>query len=571
MITRSVIGALVFVLSVVCPGVSAPYFSVTAEQRTFPAKIDGRTYTLQSMLYRPAVNHPLPLIVFSHGRNGPGNPYDARIVFAYSEICRALAHRGYVVAYVVRRGYGDSEGPDRELQDTPVQCGLEAAKDYRAAVEYWSEQDFVLPGRTVIAGQSQGGWAAIACATQTIPGVLGTVNISGGTNFRLMGKEAYNHDQWVRGCAQLGQVARVPSYWIYAENDLAIPGPTARQMHAAYTKAGGKAELLMLPAYGRNGHDIVGNPSLFLGPLMDFLHQIGATMPAPRQQVEVPRGEGDCRIVNLSTRGVVSTGENVLIAGFVIRGPSSLRVLIRAVGKSLGRFGVQGTIARPQLHVFSGNAPIAENGDWRSEEVEVDLAQRSLGTWSLERPRDPTEGDAALLLTLAPGAYTAVVSPHAQSANHDGVGLVEVYALPSNSTSRLINISSRGRAEEGARQMIVGVVLVGVGQSRLMVRGVGPGLKAYGIAAPSLNPRQTFFRSTDAGPVALETNDDWWDSDYGEQLPTMASKVGAFALKAYSADSVVLRNVTAGAYSSVVSSSTGQPGIVLTEIYDAND
>jgi hypothetical protein len=250
---------------------------------------------------------------------------------------------------------------------------------------------------------------------------------------------------------------------------------------------------------------------------------------------------------------------------------SPLRVLIRAVGKSLGRFGVQGTIARPQLHVFSGNAPIAENGDWRSEEVEVDLAQRSLGTWSLERPRDPTEGDAALLLTLAPGAYTAVVSPHAQSANHDGVGLVEVYALPSNSTSRLINISSRGRAEEGARQMIVGVVLVGVGQSRLMVRGVGPGLKAYGIAAPSLNPRQTFFRSTDAGPVALETNDDWWDSDYGEQLPTMASKVGAFALKAYSADSVVLRNVTAGAYSSVVSSSTGQPGIVLTEIYDAND
>ncbi|HWA27012.1 MAG TPA: immunoglobulin domain-containing protein [Lacunisphaera sp.] len=256
---------------------AAQNVGVQQQYVTFPAHIDGRDYQLECMLYRPADTERHPLVVFSHGRNGPNPVRDPNTVNAYAEICRALAAEGCVVAYFVRRGYGNSEGADTELQDTAVLSGLEAAKDYLGAVEYWRTKEFVLPDRVVLMGQSQGGWAVLASATVRMPGVLGAVNISGGTNYRLMGTGAVTsavQDHWVAGCDSLGRDAVVPSFWIYSENDQSISGPTARRMFNAFS-AHGVAWLLMLPAYGSNGHAIVGQPDLFLPQLIDFLATIG--------------------------------------------------------------------------------------------------------------------------------------------------------------------------------------------------------------------------------------------------------------------------------------------------------
>lgn len=252
--------------------------AISQQHTFFPAVIEGNSYQLEATLYRPDDLGRHPLVIMSHGRNGmfpSRNPNEAN---GCAQLCRALAEEGSAVVFFVRRGYGNSDGPDVELQDTAVLSGLEAAKDYRAAVAYWREAEFAVPDRVVLMGQSQGGWSVLACTNVAMDGVLGVANISGGTNYRLMGTgtvTAAVQDHWVAGCGVLGAGALVPSYWVYAENDLSINGPTARRMFDAYTAAGGWAFLDMLPAYGSNGHAVVGQPDLFLPQLDDFLATIG--------------------------------------------------------------------------------------------------------------------------------------------------------------------------------------------------------------------------------------------------------------------------------------------------------
>jgi MYXO-CTERM domain-containing protein len=274
---------------------------IRQEQLFFPALIEGRVYRLEAMLYRPDDSGRHPLVVFSHGRNGMASPRDPSLVLAYAALCRQLAADGHVVAYIIRRGYGNSDGPDAELQDTAVLSGLEASKDYQAAVEYWRTMDFVLPDNIVLVGQSQGGWAVLACTNVAMPGVLGVVNISGGTNYRLMGTGAVTaavQDAWVAGAGELGAGARVPSFWVYAENDQSISGPTALRMFSAYTNARGWGSMLMLPAYGNNGHGIVSSPDLFHSQLQDYFTLLGFE-DATGVRRELPPGSG-ATIVNLA-------------------------------------------------------------------------------------------------------------------------------------------------------------------------------------------------------------------------------------------------------------------------------
>lgn len=259
--------------SVTPPEYHSKSLLTTTERSTFPAMIEGKEYRLEAMIYRPKDAEKHPLIVFSHGRNGKNPPRDYTMVTWYDALCLRLASEGYAVVYFVRRGYGNSEGEDSELLETAVQCGLEAAKDYRAAVEYWSGKEFVLPGKVVLMGQSQGGWSVLACASVPIEGVVGVVNISGGTNYLSMGSGSITEavqDHWVAGCEELGAEARVPSLWIYSENDKGISAPTAERMFMAYIGAGARANMLMLPAYGNDGHGIVMSPDLFMGSIIEF-------------------------------------------------------------------------------------------------------------------------------------------------------------------------------------------------------------------------------------------------------------------------------------------------------------
>jgi hypothetical protein len=128
------------------------------------------------------------------------------------------------------------------------------------------------------------------------------------------------------------------------------------------------------------------------------------------------------RFVNLSTRGWAAAGDDALIAGFVVSGTQPRRLLLRAIGPTLAALGVDGFLSDPLLTIYRGRTPIAANDDWeisRSAAAIAVTAQR-VGAF----PLDAASLDAALLLTLAPGPYTAIVS---SSDGRSGIALIEIY------------------------------------------------------------------------------------------------------------------------------------------------
>ena len=129
------------------------------------------------------------------------------------------------------------------------------------------------------------------------------------------------------------------------------------------------------------------------------------------------------QLINISTRAPVGTGANVLIAGFVISGATARTVLIRGSGPALIPLGIPGTLPDPRVTLFSGNTAIASNTGWGGN-AQVASAAAATGAFAWS---NPASADSALLITLAPGAYTAQV---AGASGDTGVALIEVYQLP---------------------------------------------------------------------------------------------------------------------------------------------
>ena len=131
-------------------------------------------------------------------------------------------------------------------------------------------------------------------------------------------------------------------------------------------------------------------------------------------------------VANISTRSFVQTGDNVMIAGIIIEGGNK-RIIVRAIGPSLTQYGITNALADPKLELHDSTHAIAWNDNWQTTEIGgiITADQVSAIQNSGHAPGDPRE--SAIIATLAPGNYTAIV----QGVNATvGVGLVEVYALP---------------------------------------------------------------------------------------------------------------------------------------------
>jgi hypothetical protein len=122
-------------------------------------------------------------------------------------------------------------------------------------------------------------------------------------------------------------------------------------------------------------------------------------------------------LINISTRGQVQTGNNVMIAGFIIQGETSRQVVVRARGPSMTAQGLPGALANPNLQIYNGATLIAANDNWQTDGNASSV--QALGF----APSDPLE--SAILLTLPPGAYTAIVT----GVGGTGVGIVEVFTV----------------------------------------------------------------------------------------------------------------------------------------------
>jgi hypothetical protein len=264
------------------------------------------------------------------------------------------------------------------------------------------------------------------------------------------------------------------------------------------------------------------------------------------------------RLINLSSRVRVSGGDNVLITGFVIAGTAPKQVLVRGTGPALTGFGLQGVLANPKISLYRGTELVAENDDWAAAQA-ADFAR--LGAFALPAGSK----DAALLATLPPGAYTAIVA----DGTNAGVALAEIYDAsvnPNSEYQRLVNISTRGEVSAGEGALIGGFVVTGNSPKKLLVRGIGPGLAAFGLKSTLADPRLRVYRES-----AILAENDNWSANASEATATTAAAqaTGAFALIAGSKDAALILTLAPGAYTAQVTAADGTTtGVALVEIYE---
>jgi uncharacterized protein GlcG (DUF336 family) len=252
-------------------------------------------------------------------------------------------------------------------------------------------------------------------------------------------------------------------------------------------------------------------------------------------------------LVNISTRMNVGPGDSQAIAGFIISGTASKDLLVRAIGPSLAPFGLRGLLDNPALEIHNqAGAVVASNNDWESTQQDAIEA-------SGLAPAEAAE--AAVRLTLPPGAYTAVMSGEAGGT---GLGLVEVYDLSPAPDSKLANLSTRGLVGAQDDVMIGGFIVGGsTGCSKVVARALGPSLGALGVSAPLADP---MIEVHDANGGLLSANDDWEE--------TQAVDLEAAGLAPEDArEAATVGWLTIGAYTVVVRGNGGASGVGLIEAY----
>jgi hypothetical protein len=135
---------------------------------------------------------------------------------------------------------------------------------------------------------------------------------------------------------------------------------------------------------------------------------------------------GSAKVANIATRGFVNTGDNVMIGGVIIQGQPT-RVMIRAIGPALTPFGVPDALANPQLELHDATSTIAQNDDWQTTQIGGIIASDQVTEIQNSGLAPTNTREAAIIVTLPPGSYTAIVRG---ASNTTGNALVEVYALP---------------------------------------------------------------------------------------------------------------------------------------------
>ena len=247
---------------------------------------------------------------------------------------------------------------------------------------------------------------------------------------------------------------------------------------------------------------------------------------------------------NIATRARVATGGNVLIGGFIITGNEPKKVIVRAIGPSLG---FEGALANPRLEMFDANGEsFAVNDNWQ------DAPNRQEIILSTIAPTNPQE--SAYLNTLAPGNYTAVVSG---VDGGTGIGVVEVYDLDREADSKLANIATRGVVQTGSNVMIGGLIVLGNTPQRVIVRAIGPSLEVEGKL---LNPA---LQLVDANGDPVAFNDNWRNDQQAEiEATTIPPKNDA--------EAAIVRTLAPGQYTAIVSGVGETTGVALVEVYALN-
>jgi Cysteine-rich secretory protein family len=266
--------------------------------------------------------------------------------------------------------------------------------------------------------------------------------------------------------------------------------------------------------------------------------------PSPTPTATPTASPGSATLANISTRAVVGTGTNVLIGGFIVTGTETKRVIVRGVGPSLS---LSGKMLDPTLELHdAAGAAIAFNDNWGQSANSAAIAASGVA------PAHPSE--PAILLDLAPGSYTAVLS----GANATtGLAVVEIYDLDSAADSKLANISTRVLVQADDAALIGGLIVVGQSSADVIVRAIGPSLSVPGaMVNPTLELR-------DASGGLVAANDNWRSTQEAAIAETGVAPTR-------DAESAIVTSLAPGSYTAIVRGANGTTGVAVVEVYQLN-
>lgn len=238
-----------------------------------------------------------------------------------------------------------------------------------------------------------------------------------------------------------------------------------------------------------------------------------------------------------------------MIGGFIVTGNAPKKLIVRGIGPSLQQIGISDSLADPVLELRSeGGALLSSNDNWTEDPISAEQIR-------LSGVAPQNDRESALVATLAPGSYTAVVSGRNGVA---GTGLIEAYDLDQNGDCELANISTRGLVQAGDNVMIGGFVLGGTNErARVIVRAIGPSLTQFGIAGALRNPRLELH---DSNGALLQSNNDWRDQQETEIRQTSLAPNN-------DAEAAIVADLAPGAYTAVVAGQGGETGVALVEVF----
>lgn len=238
-----------------------------------------------------------------------------------------------------------------------------------------------------------------------------------------------------------------------------------------------------------------------------------------------------------------------MIGGFIITGNAEKTVAVRAIGPSLEK-NLFGALADPILEVHASDGSLLrQNDNWKDDPAQAAelIANQIAPSHDLE---------SAMILTLAPGTYTAMVRG---KSGGSGVGLVEVYDLSPDADSELANISTRGLVESAENVLIGGFILGGSnGNTKVLVRTIGPSLATIGVRNALSDP---ILELRDENGALLLANDNWKDQQQSEIEQTGIPPND-------SSESAILADLPPGAYTAIVAGKGGANGVALIEVYN---
>ena len=236
---------------------------------------------LEMTLLLPRGAGPFPVLVFNHGDADMDSAYvRKRQRVRELGVAVEFLREGIAVAFPARRGMGMSEGNypggfARYDGDATYKARVHA-QDILPALEYLKSRPELDAQRMIVGGHSAGGFSASYLASTGTPGVIGVINFSGGRTDAVPSERATELNRMmVNAFAELGKTTRVPSLWVFAQNDSRYSATTIRASHAAFVAAGGNARLVLGAPTAGDGHFIYRRPALWRDAVKNFLLDIG--------------------------------------------------------------------------------------------------------------------------------------------------------------------------------------------------------------------------------------------------------------------------------------------------------